>query len=329
MGDSHVKAPAAPAPALRRSSRNKSSGGSTSSTSKKYKGMEKYHKIDKVGEGTYGEVYKAKDRETGEIVALKKIRLEAEDEGIPSTAIREISLLRELDHKNVVRLKDVVHQDHKLCLVFEFLDQDLKRYIDKNKERITLEQVKLFMYQLISGIAYCHSHRVLHRDLKPQNLLIGENNCLKLADFGLARAYSLPIGVITHEVVTLWYRAPEILLGSRSYSTPVDMWSAGCIFAELVNKTPLFPGDSEIDQIFRIFRVLGTPDEDVWRGISSLRDYKTDFPRWSSRPLSSIVPTLDPAGLDLLSRMLRFDPSKRISAREALLHEYFADFRSH
>jgi serine/threonine protein kinase len=196
-------------------------------------------------------------------------------------------------------LIDVVHQDYKLCLVFEFLDQDLKRYIDKNKN-ITPYQVKSFMHQLIAGIAYCHSHRVLHRDLKPQNLLIDKTGCLKLADFGLARAFGVPVGVITHEVVTLWYRAPEILLGSRTYSTPVDLWSAGCIFAELVNRTPIFPGDSEIDQIFRIFRILGTPDEEVWRGITTLRDYKPDFPQWSKKPLSSIVPNLDASGLDLL-----------------------------
>jgi serine/threonine protein kinase len=157
------------------------------------------------------------------------------------------------------------------------------------------------MFQLVKGIAYCHSHRVLHRDLKPQNLLIDKKGALKLADFGLARAFGLPVGVITHEVVTLWYRAPEILLGGRTYSTPVDIWSAGCILAEIVNRAPLFPGDSEIDQIFRIFRVLGTPDESVWKGISSLRDYKADFPQWSSKPLVNIVPNLDVNGLDLLS----------------------------
>jgi cyclin-dependent kinase 2 len=183
------------------------------------------------------------------------------------------------------------------------------------------------MYQLVSGISYCHSHRVLHRDLKPQNLLIDKNNVVKLADFGLARAFGVPIGIITHEVVTLWYRAPEILLGSRTYSTPVDMWSAGCIFAELANNSPLFPGDSDIDQIFRIFRVLGTPNEEMWKGITSLPDYKANFPQWSPKSFADVVPGLDEAGLDLLTRMLRYDPGKRISAKEALKHPYFNDVR--
>ncbi|KAG6829203.1 Cyclin-dependent kinase A-1 [Tricholoma furcatifolium] len=217
-----------------------------------------YAKIEKVGEGTYGVVYKARDTQTNVIVALKKIRLEAEDEGVPSTAIREISLLKELNNENIVKLLDIVHADQKLYLVFEFLDVDLKRYIEtKNQARkpITLDIVKKFTYQLNAGLLYCHSHRILHRDLKPQNLLINEGDNLKLADFGLARAFGIPMRTYTHEVVTLWYRAPEVLLGSRHYATGIDMWSVGCIFAEMAMQgQPLFPGDSEIDQIFKIFR---------------------------------------------------------------------------
>ncbi|BAF10618.1 Os03g0108800, partial [Oryza sativa Japonica Group] len=144
-------------------------------------------------------------------------------------------------------------------------------------------------------------------------------------DFGLARAFGIPVRTFTHEVVTLWYRAPEILLGSRQYSTPVDMWSVGCIFAEMVNQKPLFPGDSEIDELFKIFRVLGTPNEQSWPGVSSLPDYKSAFPKWQAQALATIVPTLDPAGLDLLSKMLRYEPNKRITARQALEHEYFKD----
>jgi serine/threonine protein kinase len=190
-------------------------------------------------------------------VALKKIRLEQEDEGVPSTAIREISLLKELAHKNVVRLLDVLHSDAKLYLVFEYLQKDLKKYMDGLPScGMSPQQVRSYLNQLLSGIAYCHSHRILHRDLKPQNLLIDSDNSLKLADFGLARAFGIPLRTYTHEVVTLWYRAPEILLGSRHYSTAVDVWSIGCIFAEMCNKMPLFPGDSEIDEIFRIFRYV-------------------------------------------------------------------------
>lgn len=289
-------------------------------------GMEKYMKIEKIGEGTYGVVYKAKDKSTGEIVALKKIRLEAEDEGVPSTAIREISILRELSHKNIVNLKDVVHQDSKLYLVFEFLDQDLKRYMDLiGKKAMNPMLIKSYLQQLLLGMAFCHAHRVLHRDLKPQNLLIDRAGTLKIADFGLARAFGVPVRTYTHEVVTLWYRAPEVLLGGKQYSTPVDIWSIGCIFAEMVTRTPLFPGDSEIDQLFRVFRLLGTPNEQTWPGVSSFPDFKPSFPQWPSQKISKVVPDLDLLGVDLLSKMLCYEPHKRISAQQALAHPYFED----
>ena len=254
----------------------------------------------------------------------QKIRLEAEDEGVPSTAIREISLLKELAHPNVVSLLDVVHSEAKLYLVFEYLDQDLKKYMDSVDGPLSGMLVKSYLYQLLRGIAFCHSHRVLHRDLKPQNLLIDRNGALKLADFGLARAFGIPVRTYTHEVVTLWYRAPEILLGSRHYSTPVDMWSIGCIFAEMANKKPLFPGDSEIDELFRIFRTLGTPTDDTWPGVSQLPDYKATFPKWPATSLAKVCKSLDDDGLDLLSKMLIYDPSRRISAKESLTHSYIA-----
>nr|CAB3445385.1 unnamed protein product [Digitaria exilis] len=287
-----------------------------------------YEKEEKIGEGTYGVVYRGKDLQTNDTVALKKIRLEQDDEGVPSTAIREISLLKEMNHRNVVRLQDVVVKNNEKCiyLVFEYLDLDLKKHMESSQDFKNHRVVKYFLYQILRGIAYCHSHRVLHRDLKPQNLLIDcRNNVVKLADFGLARAFGIPVRTFTHEVVTLWYRAPEILLGAKLYSTPVDVWSVGCIFAEMVNQKPLFPGDSEIDELFKIFRVLGTPNEETWPGVASLPDYISTFPKWPSVDLATVVPTLEPAGIDLLSRMLRLDPSKRINARAALEHEYFKD----
>ncbi|KAH9739642.1 protein kinase domain-containing protein [Citrus sinensis] len=290
--------------------------------------MRQYEKVEKIGEGTYGVVYKARNCVTNETIALKKIRLEQEDEGVPSTAIREISLLKEMQHGNIVRLQDVVHSEKKLYLVFEYLDLDLKKHMDScpdfaNDPRL----IKTFLYQILRGIAYCHSHRVLHRDLKPQNLLIDRRtNALKLADFGLARAFGIPVRTFTHEhwgstgisiyFSFLRYRvlagslilqflnviiAPEILLGSRHYSTPVDVWSVGCIFAEMVNQRPLFPGDSEIDELFKIFRVLGTPNEDTWPGVTSLPDFKSAFPKWPSKELGTVVRNLEPAGIDLLS----------------------------
>ncbi|KAF2027113.1 Pkinase-domain-containing protein [Setomelanomma holmii] len=309
--------------------------------------MENYQKMEKIGEGTYGVVYKAKDLTTKDqrVVALKKIRLEAEDEGVPSTAIREISLLKEMNDPNIVRLLNIVHADgHKLYLVFEFLDCDLKKYMEalpvsqggRGKalpegsglagKALVMDDamVKKFMMQLCQGVRYCHAHRVLHRDLKPQNLLIDKDCNLKLADFGLARAFGVPLRTYTHEVVTLWYRSPEILLGGRQYSTGVDMWSVGCIFAEMCTRKPLFPGDSEIDEIFKIFRILGTPSEQDWPGVTSFPDFKPSFPKWNRTDIASIVTNLDDMGLDLLDALLVYDPAGRISAKQTIIHPYFA-----
>ena len=292
------------------------------------RGVERYQKLEKVGEGTYGVVYKARDSATGELVALKKIRLESDDEGVPSTAIREISLLKELKHPNIVNLQDIVHSNEKLYLIFEYLNHDLKRHMQSYEHAIPPKLVKHFTYQLLQGLHFCHSRRIIHRDLKPQNLLIDSTCNLKIGDFGLARAFGLPIKTYTHEVVTLWYRAPEVLLGCKQYSVPIDIWSAGCIFAEVAQKKPLFIGDSEIDQLFKIFRVLGTPTEDNFPGVTGFSDYKPTFPKWNPVDLSSIVTELCDDGLDLLQRMLVYDPSRRISAKAALQHPYFDDIRS-
>nr|CAD7405899.1 unnamed protein product [Timema poppensis] len=268
--------------------------------------MEQYCKIEKIGEGTYGVVYKAIDNTNGNTVALKKIRLETEAEGVPSTAIREISLLRELDHPNIVKLLEVVPCDKKLYMVFEYLLLDLKKFLDMNRTLLPISLVKSYTFQLLSAISFCHAHKVLHRDLKPQNLLIDHTGYIKLADFGLARGFGIPVRTYTHEVVTLWYRAPEILLGAKFYTTSVDIWSLGCIFAEMMMKRALFPGDSEIDQLFRIFRTLGTPDESVWPGVSKLPDYKSMFPSWESQDIDEILPGLDPSGQDLFLATKRF-----------------------
>jgi len=286
---------------------------------------ERYEKLEKIGEGTYGVVYKAKDKETGDIVALKKVRMGNEDEGVPSTALREIALLKEISHPNTVGLLDVESSESKLYLIFEFCDSDLKKYMNNIRGNLSAKLVKELMYQTVMGITYCHMHRLIHRDLKPQNILVDKKGVLKLADFGLARAFTIPIETLTHEVVTLWYRAPEILLGGKHYSVGVDMWAIGCIFSELVTKQPLFPGDSEIDQLYRIFRVCGTPTEAIWPGVSKLPDWKPTFPGWAPKTMSTIVPGLDPQGVDLLTRMLTYEPNQRISGKDALQHPYFAD----
>ncbi|KAL1922894.1 uncharacterized protein VTP21DRAFT_9270 [Calcarisporiella thermophila] len=287
--------------------------------------MDKYQKIEKLGEGTYGIVYKAQNREINEVVALKRIRLDNEEEGVPCTAIREIALLKELKHPNIVRLHDVLHTDKKLTLVFEYLDSDLKKFLDAYGGDIDVLTIKQLLYQLLKGIAFCHQHRVLHRDLKPQNLLINKKLELKLADFGLARAFGIPVRSYSHEVVTLWYRAPDVLMGSRQYSTSIDIWSVGCIFAEMASGRPLFPGNSVQDQLTRIFKVLGTPSEETWPKVSQLPEYKKDFPVYQRLPLESLLPKLDALGIDLLSRMLEYQPEKRISAENALHHPYFAE----
>ncbi|KAH8033020.1 hypothetical protein HPB51_005042 [Rhipicephalus microplus] len=158
-----------------------------------------------------------------------------------------------------------------------------------------------YLKQILEAILFCHQRRVLHRDLKPQNLLIDEKGTIKVADFGLARAFGIPVRVYTHEVVTLWYRAPEVLLGAQRYSTPIDIWSIGCIFVEMINRKPLFHGDSEIDQLFRIFRTLGTPTEENWPHVAQLPDYKPSFPSWKENILHTLLPDMDNKGLDLLN----------------------------
>jgi len=288
--------------------------------------MDNYVKIERngqnSGEGTYGVVYKAKDLRTGEIVAMKKIRLETEEEGIPSTTLREISTLRALRHQNIVELRDVLHQDGRLYLIFEFVDKDLKKYMDAVSGPLRPELIQSYTKQLLLGLEFCHTRAVMHRDLKPQNILVSRDGVLKLADFGLARAFVPPIRPFTHEVVTLWYRPPEILLGSKTYALATDMWAVGTIIAEMSNKRPLIPGDSEIDEVFKIFRVFGTPNEQSWPGVTSLPDWNESFPVWPSLRLNAFVPNLCPDGLDLVERLLTLDPKLRFSACDALRHPF-------
>ncbi|KAF2834097.1 Pkinase-domain-containing protein [Patellaria atrata CBS 101060] len=285
----------------------------------------RFEQLEKLGEGTYATVFKGR-RKDGVIVALKEIHLDSE-EGTPSTAIREISLMKELEHDNIVKLYDVIHEHNKLLIVFEYMDKDLKKYMDSRGDRGQLDPVtiKSFVYQLLKGIAHCHNKRVLHRDLKPQNLLINNKGELKLGDFGLARAFGIPVNTFSNEVVTLWYRAPDVLLGSRTYNTSIDIWSAGCIMAEMYSGRPLFPGTTNEDQLQKIFRLMGTPSERTWPNISQFPEYKPNFPVYATQDLRIILPQIDSLGLNLLSSMLQLRPEMRVSAADALKHPWFND----
>jgi len=288
----------------------------------------RFHVIQKLGEGTYGKVYKATCKGTLQVFALKRIPIVMDEDGVPATAIREVSLLKECHHPNVIRLYEVLSLERALYLVFEYVDMDLRIFLKRNGAFKNLVALKNAAWQCIRGTEFCHGRLILHRDLKPQNVLVdstGRN--LKLADFGLARLFSVPLRAYTHEVVTLWYRAPEILLGHRKYATPTDIWSLGCIVAEMATAEVLFPGDSQIDTIFKIFRRLGTPSDEVWPGFSTLRNFSQEFPKWSNTELVDVrckAPALGPRGVDMINACLRFNPIDRPSAKQLLQHKFFA-----
>ncbi|XP_077459687.1 cyclin-dependent kinase 4 [Stigmatopora argus] len=289
-----------------------------------------YERVAEIGGGAYGTVYKARDMESGQFVALKSVRVQTDHNGIPVSTVREVALLKRLeqfDHPNVVRLMDVCatrrsDQETKVTLVFEHVEQDLKIYLEKAPAPgLGLQRIKDLMKQLMCGLAFLHSNRVIHRDLKPENILVTSQGQVKLADFGLARMYSCHMA-LTPVVVTLWYRPPEVLLQS-SYATPVDIWSAGCIFAEMFRRKPLFCGESEVDQLGKIFEVIGLPPEEDWpTGVTLLRKH---FAPSSARPITDFIPEINELGGQLLLDMLTFDPSDRISALNALAHPYFCN----
>ncbi|KAJ4822621.1 Cyclin-dependent kinase C-1 [Turnera subulata] len=290
-----------------------------------------FEKLEQIGEGTYGQVYMAKEIKTGEIVALKKIRMDNEREGFPITAIREIKILKKLHHDNVIKLKEIVtsQDDNKykggIYMVFEYMDHDLTGLADRPGIRFSVPQIKCYMRQLLTGLHYCHVNQVLHRDIKGSNLLIDNEGNLKLADFGLARSFSNDHqGNLTNRVITLWYRPPELLLGTTKYGPAVDMWSVGCIFAELLHGKPIFPGKDEPEQLNKIFELCGAPDESNWPGVSKNPWYVNFKPtRPMKRRLREVFRHFDRHALELLERMLTLDPTQRISAKDALDAEYF------
>lgn len=306
-----------------------------------------YHHLKKIGDGTYATVFKARDYNTGKYVALKKISIENDDDGIPPTTIREIAILKRMKHPNIITLQEVFfHCDknnkHKktsedLYLVFDLLSCDLKEFMNKNSGNyLKMNVLQNIFKQILLGLDYCHSHNILHRDLKPQNILINmKTKEIKITDFGLSRCYILPNKTWTHEIITLWYRPAEILLGCKSYSIYVDIWSIACIFLEMINDNkPLFRGHSEIEQIIQIFMKCGTPNfqkSNSWPSIEKDTQYfkYSKYPKWPRKSMDKFIHRkqynlckkykLD----DLLQKCLIIDPIKRITTKQALKHEFF------
>ncbi|XP_043963727.1 cyclin-dependent kinase 7 isoform X2 [Gambusia affinis] len=264
----------------------------------------RYEKLDFLGEGQFATVYKARDKVTNTTVAIKKIkvghRTEAKD-GINRTALREIKLLQELHHPNII---GVIIKDTSLVL--------------------TPAHIKAYILMTLQGLEYMHHHWVLHRDLKPNNLLLDGNGVLKLADFGLAKAFGSPNRVYTHQVVTRWYRSPELLFGARMYGVGVDMWAVGCILAELLLRIPFLAGDSDLDQLTKIFEALGTPTEETWPGMTNLPDY-VSFKIFPGTPLEHIFSAAGDDLLELLQGLFTFNPSTRTTATQALKMRYFSN----
>ncbi|XP_049376659.1 cyclin-dependent kinase G-2-like, partial [Solanum stenotomum] len=309
--------------------------------------VEEFERLNKIGEGTYGVVYKAREKKTGEIVALKKLKISKKDEeeGFPLTFIREINILLTCRHPSIVYVKEVVVgatttklNNDVFYIVMEYLENDLQVLIEKMTRRFSQREVKSLLVQLLEGVKYLHDNWIIHRDLKTSNLLINDKGELKIADFGLARRIQSghPLKPYTHEVVTLWYRSPELLIGMNKYSNAIDMWSIGCIMAELLTNKPIFDGKSEIDQINKIFGILGTPDEKIWPGFTKLCglnkvkfvNKKHNYSLRKRFPSISFTDTvLSNSGFDLLNRFLTYDPNKRITAEAALKHAWFPFFR--
>ncbi|KAG1474501.1 hypothetical protein G6F56_000329 [Rhizopus delemar] len=271
--------------------------------------ISEYEFLDKLGEGTFGEVHKARNKRTGEYVALKRILMHNEKEGIPITAMREIKILKQLRNKNIVPLVDIA--------------VDRAGLLDNPSVRLSQPQIKAYLKQLLEGTAYLHHNKILHRDMKAANLLIDNEGVLQIADFGLARGIEGENKEYTNCVVTRWYRPPELLLGERKYTTAIDVWGVGCVFGELLKSRPILQGQDDIDQLVRIFNLCGSPSEENMPNWHQLPDAaKVKFEN-SERRIIEEYTKFDPLAADLLDKLLVLDPTKRLTALEALEHDYF------
>lgn len=299
----------------------------------------KYENLAKIGQGTFGEVYKARCRKTNEIVALKKVLTENEKEGFPITALREIKILQVLRHENIVRLIEICTSKataankfkSNFYLVFEFCEHDLAGLLSNPHVKFSLGEQKKIMQQLLNGLYYIHKNYILHRDMKTANILVTKDGKLKLADFGLARAIEQQKPDTqqiryTNRVVTLWYRPPELLLGERCYNRAIDMWGAGCIMAELWTREPILKGNTEQNQLELIQNMCGSITSEVWPDVEKLELYaktqlKSDLKRRIKERLGSYIKDVN--ALDLLDKLLTLDPKKRMDSDDALDHDFF------
>jgi len=294
---------------------------------------EQYECLEILGQGMFGSVYRARCRSTGELVAIKRLLFEDEEDGVPSSVIREVCLLRDFKHPNVVRLLQVHATEAQYSLVFEHIESDLHvalKRVRRAREFLPMQTIRGYARDLTNGVAACHLRMIIHRDLKPSNVLVSPEG-LKICDFGLARVFEPKVRSYTHDVITLWYRAPEILLGSMSYSTPVDVWSVGCCLFEIATLYALFPGNSEIGTIFLIFQRLGTPTKSTYKDLASLAHFSSSYPVWEPTDLTDAVREyrpefLDEPGaddfMDLVRAMLSMHPSERMPAKRAKVHTF-------
>ncbi|ETK91021.1 CMGC/CDKL protein kinase [Phytophthora nicotianae] len=287
--------------------------------------MENYESLGTIGEGTYGVVLKCRHKVTGQIVAIKKFKESDDDEQVKKTALREIKILKQLKHENIVSLLEVFRMKGKLYLVFEFVEKTILEEIERHPDGLDPLTLKNLMWQLVRAITFCHQHNIIHRDIKPENLLVSRNGVLKLCDFGFARPLASAGAKYTEYVSTRWYRAPELLVGDVSYGKAVDVWSIGCMFAEIATGLPLFPGDSDIDQLYHIIRCLGhitSRQQDLFRRNALYVGVK--LPQSSElEPLEARFPTMDKVSLDFIRQTIVDEPLDRWTCAELLKHPFF------